>query len=260
MIHIGYPVTPLERILWPASKLHALFPPILLSIACLPTWKHYRRIPVGSRTLLLLVSRSQSLCNRSTKAFFARIQLDGHVDICRSIHISYVVTKLSAVQLLLLDYPRERTTRDRTHRETPCFIWRIDRAESVAQRVPGPVTRKLFTSSRSSSLNVTFADVSQPRGSRLVRRVYSRHARGRLPPNRRKSVSFQFVVANFFFSFGVRGWVTFTTSLVNSVASSSSSRGLTSLSVRFSSSKPETDLPLFRLRKVGLGVDATRRG
>ena len=123
MIHIGYPVTPLERILWPASKLHALFSPILLSIACLPTWKRYRRIPIGSRTLLLLASRSQSLCNRNTKAFFARIQLDRHVDICRSIRISYMVTKLSAVQLLLLlDCLREQTTRDRTHRETPCFI------------------------------------------------------------------------------------------------------------------------------------------
>lgn len=237
--------------LWPASKLHALFPPILLSIACLPTWKHYRRIPVGSRTLLLLVSRSQSLRNRSTKAFSLGFSsIDALIFVARYIYRTWLQNYRPSSYYY-------STIWERTHRETPCFIWRIDRAESVAQRVPGPVTRKLFTSSRSSSLNVTFADVSQPKGSRLVRRVYSRHARGRLPPNRRKSVSFQFVVANFFFSFGVRGWVTFTTtSLVNSVASSSSSGGLTSLSVRFSSSKPETDLPLFRLRKVGLGVDA----
>ena len=50
-------------------------------------------------------------------------------------------------------------------------------------------------------------------------------------------------------SSGNGGWVTFTTSLVNSVASSSTSRGLTSLPVRFSSDKPETDPPLSRRRK-----------
>lgn len=77
MIHIGYPVTPLERILWPASKLHALFSPILLSIACLPTWKHYRRVPVGSRTpfaaRITLAKFMQPRCPKPSSLGFSSI-------------------------------------------------------------------------------------------------------------------------------------------------------------------------------------------